>query len=225
MYIIILGGNMNTTGDRIKVLRESKGLTQEELGKLVGTTKQTIFKYETGKIENIPYSRIEDIAKVFDCAPGDILGWSKENNAEDEAEKSISIPFISQKISAGYGEDYLSDDSIMLKRIQIPESMARSVSDKATLVSAEVKGDSMIDANIYPGDYVIFSKGMIKGEGIYVIALAGDIMVKRLSFDGPHNKLTIISENRNYPTRIVDADIDGVRILGKVVGWIHNELY
>ena len=53
MYIIILGGNMNTTGDRIKVLRESKGLTQEELGKLVGTTKQTIFKYETGKIENI----------------------------------------------------------------------------------------------------------------------------------------------------------------------------
>ena len=187
---------MNTTGDRIKVLRESKGLTQEELGKLVGTTKQTIFKYETGKIENIPYSRIEDIAKVFDCAPGDILGWSRENNAEDDAEKSLSIPFISQKISAGYGEDYLSDDSIMLKRIQIPESMARSVSDKATLVSAEVKGDSMIDANIYPGDYVIF-----------------------------HNKLTIISENRNYPTRIVDADIDGVRILGKVVGWIHNELY
>ena len=66
---------------------------------------------------------------------------------------------------------------------------------------------------------------MIKGEGIYVIAFAGDIMVKRLSFDGPMNKLTIISENKNYPVRIVDADTDGVRILGKVIGWIHNELY
>ena len=135
------------------------------------------------------------------------------------------MPFISQKISAGYGEDYLADDSITLRRIQIPESMTKGVSDKSTLVSAEVKGDSMIDANIYPGDFVFFSKGMIKGEGIYVIAFAGDIMVKRLSFDGPRNKLTIISENKNYPVRTVDADTDGVRILGKVIGWIHNEMF
>ena len=91
-------------------------------------------------------------------------------------------------------------------------------------VVTEVKGDSMIDANIYPGDYVFFSKGLIKGEGIYVIAFAGDIMVKRLSFDAPRNKLSIISENKNYPVRIIDAESDGVRILGKVIGWIHNEM-
>ena len=61
--------------------------------------------------------------------------------------------------------------------------MTKGVSDKSTLVSAEVKGDSMIDANIYPGDFVFFSKVMIKVEGIYVIAFAGDIMVKRIYFD------------------------------------------
>ena len=139
-------------------------------------------------------------------------------------DKYISVPLISQKISAGYGEDYLDDDSITMKRIQIPESLTKGVADKSTLVSAEVKGDSMIDANIYPGDYVFFSKGLIKGEGIYVIAFAGDIMVKRLSFDAPRNKLSIISENKNYPVRIIDAESDGVRILGKVIGWIHNEM-
>ena len=215
---------MKSTGSKIKELREKKGLTQAELGKLDGTTKQTIFKYETGKIENIPYSRIKEIADIFEVDPNDILGW---NDYEDNSytEKFISVPFISQKISAGYGEDYLADDSITLRRIQIPESMTKGVSDKSTLVSAEVKGDSMIDANIYPGDFVFFSKGMIKGEGIYVIAFAGDIMVKRLSFDGPRNKLTIISENKNYPVRTVDADTDGVRILGKVIGWIHNEMF
>ncbi len=216
---------MNTLGDRIRELREQKKMTQEELGKAIGTTKQTIFKYETGKIENIPYSRMADLARVLDTEPSEILGWKSALGTTAETEGVISIPFISQKISAGYGEDFLSDDSITLKRIQIPESMARSVLDKSTLVSAEVKGDSMVDANIYPGDFVIFAKGMIKGEGIYVIAFAGDIMVKRLSFDGPMNKLTIISENKNYPVRIVDADTDGVRILGKVIGWIHNELY
>lgn len=217
---------MNTQGDRIRELRERKGLTQEELGNAIGTTKQTIFKYETGKIGNIPYNRLLEIAKALDAEPWDILGWKQPLHDEDEEIPGfISVPFISQKISAGYGEDFLSDDSITLKRIQIPESMARGVSDKSTLVSAEVKGDSMIDANIYPGDYVFFAKGMIKGEGIYVIAFAGDIMVKRLSFDAPANRLTIISENRNYPVRTVDADTDGVRILGKVIGWIHNEMF
>ncbi len=217
---------MGSQGDRIRELRERKGLTQEELGKTIGTTKQTIFKYESGKVTNIPYSRLSDIAEALGAEPWDILGWKHPiSNSEEECSGFISVPFISQKISAGYGEDFLSDDSITLKRIQIPESMARGVSDKSTLVSAEVKGDSMIDANIYPGDYVFFSKGMIKGEGIYVIAYAGDIMVKRLSFDAPSHRLTIISENRNYPTRTVDTELDGVRILGKVIGWIHNEMF
>lgn len=217
---------MSTQGDRIRELRERRKMTQEELGNAIGTTKQTIFKYENGKIENIPYNKILEIAKVLNAEPWEILGWNQPlQNADEDVPGFISVPFISQKISAGYGEDFLSDDNITLKRIQIPESMARGVSDKSTLVSAEVKGDSMIDANIYPGDYVFFSKGMIKGEGIYVIAFAGDIMVKRLSFDGGQNKLTIISENRNYPVRTVDADTDGVRILGKVIGWIHNEMF
>lgn len=217
--------DMDTQGDRIRELRERAGLTQEELGRRVGTTKQTIFKYETGKIGNIPYSRLLDIATALGAEPWDILGWKQPLQEEEDVPGFISVPFISQKISAGYGEDFLSDDSITLKRIQIPESMARGVSDKSMLVSAEVKGDSMIDANIYPGDYVFFAKGMIKGEGIYVIAFAGDIMVKRLSFDAGANRLTIISENHNYPTRTVDADSDGVRILGKVIGWIHNEMF
>ena len=216
---------MNSQGDRIKALRKQRGMTQYDLADKLGIAKQTIFKYETGIITNIPYSRIVDIAAALDVEPGEILGLQEPSAGPSSPEGFISIPFISQKISAGYGEDYLSDDSITLRRIQIPESMARGVSDKSTLVSAEVKGDSMIDANIYPGDYVFFSKGMIKGEGIYVIAFAGDIMVKRLSFDTGGNKLTIISENHNYPTRVVDADTDGVRILGKVIGWIHNEMF
>ena len=216
---------MNSQGDRIKALRKQRGMTQYDLADKLGIAKQTIFKYETGIITNIPYSRIVDIAAALDVEPGEILGLQEPSAEPSSPEGFISIPFISQKISAGYGEDYLSDDSITLRRIQIPESMARGVSDKSTLVSAEVKGDSMIDANIYPGDYVFFSKGMIKGEGIYVIAFAGDIMVKRLSFDTGGNKLTIISENHNYPTRVVEADTDGVRILGKVIGWIHNEMF
>ena len=214
---------MSIQGMRIKELREKKGMTQSELGKAIGTTKQNIFKYESGAVDTIPNKKLQGLAKALDVEPWEILGWDGPWNSQKD-EKYISIPLISQKISAGYGEDFLDDDSITMKRIQIPESLTKGVADKSTLVSAEVKGDSMIDANIFPGDYVFFSKGLIKGEGIYVIAFAGDIMVKRLAFDAPKNKLSIISENKNDPVRIIDAESDGVRILGKVIGWIHNEM-
>lgn len=212
-------------GRRIRQLREKKGMSLEDLGHAIGTTRQNIFKYEAGDITNIPYDKLRKIAEALDTDPWYILGWEPPKKKDHrEAKDMISVPLISQKISAGYGETFLSDENITMKKISIPTSILHGVTDASTLVSAEVKGDSMIDANIYPGDYVFFAKGMIKGEGIYVIALAGDIMVKRLAFDALSRRLTIISENKNYPPKTVDADESGVRILGKVVGWIHNEM-
>ena len=217
---------MSTTqGRRIRQLREKLGMSLEDLGKAIGTTRQNIFKYESGDITNIPYDKLKKIAETLDTDPWYILGWDAPKKKESAKSKEvISVPLISQKISAGYGETFLSDENITMKKITVPASILHGVTDASTLVSAEVKGDSMIDANIYPGDYVFFAKGLIKGEGIYVIALAGDIMVKRLAFDALSRRLTIISENKNYPAKTVDADESGVRILGKVVGWIHNEM-
>ena len=217
---------MSTTqGRRIRQLREKQGLSLEDLGKAIGTTRQNIFKYESGDITNIPYDKLKKIADTLGTDPWYILGWEAPRKKDTgKGNDIISVPLISQKISAGYGETFLSDENITMKKISIPSSILHGVSDASTLVSAEVKGDSMIDANIFPGDYVFFAKGLIKGEGIYVIALAGDIMVKRLAFDALSRRLTIISENKNYPAKTVDADESGVRILGKVVGWIHNEM-
>ena len=222
--ISINGGNMGTTqGQRIRHLREKLGYSLEDIGNAIGTTRQNIFKYESGDITNIPYDKLKKLSEILKTDPWYILGWEPPKAATRTADM-VSVPFISQKISAGYGETFLSDENITMKRISIPRSILHGVSDASTLVSAEVKGDSMIEANIFPGDYVFFAKGMIKGEGIYVIALAGDIMVKRLSFDALNRRLSIISENKNYPVLTVDADESGVRILGKVVGWIHNEV-
>ena len=209
-------------GKRIRKLREKLGMSLEDLGQAIGTTRQNIFKYESGDIANIPYDKLRKIAETLGTDPWYILGW--EAPRDKMPKEIITVPLISQKLSAGYGETFLSDENITMKKISIPASILHGVTDTSTLVSAEVKGDSMIDANIFPGDYVFFSKGMIKGEGIYVIALAGDIMVKRLAFDALSRRLTIISENKNYPAKTVDADESGVRILGKVVGWIHNEM-
>lgn len=54
-------------------------MTQGELGKLCGTTKQTIFKYESGIITNIPMDKIEMIAAALGIAPIDLLGWADKS--------------------------------------------------------------------------------------------------------------------------------------------------
>lgn len=64
-------------GQTIKALRESIGLTQEELGKACGTTKQTIFKYEMGIITNIPMDRLCAIAKALKVTPAHLMGWEE----------------------------------------------------------------------------------------------------------------------------------------------------
>ena len=71
-------------GDKIKAARESAGLTQEELGKRCGTTKQTIYKYETGIVTNIPIDRLETIASVVGVPTASLLGWEKSENKQHQ---------------------------------------------------------------------------------------------------------------------------------------------
>ncbi len=82
-----------TLGDRIRITREARKLTQEELGALCGTTKQTIFKYETGIVTNVPLDRLERLAEQLDVAPAYLLGWEEEAPALPEKLSRLAEPF------------------------------------------------------------------------------------------------------------------------------------
>lgn len=75
-----------TIGQRIKAQRELLGLTQEELGAACGTTKQTIFKYETGVITNIPMDRLCTIADKLKVSPAVLMGWEEDSAPADPSE-------------------------------------------------------------------------------------------------------------------------------------------
>lgn len=44
---------METMGDRIRMTRQSRGLTQEEMGKIVGVSGATISQWESGSVTGI----------------------------------------------------------------------------------------------------------------------------------------------------------------------------
>lgn len=58
---------MNNMGAIIKQLRLQKGLTQEELEKVIGVQKSAIRKYESGMVQNIKRSSIKKLADFFGC--------------------------------------------------------------------------------------------------------------------------------------------------------------
>lgn len=72
-----------TLGKKIKTLRLRKSLTQEDLAKALDTTKQTIYKYETAKVTNLPIDRIEQLAHALDTTPAYLMGWEDEKGVTD----------------------------------------------------------------------------------------------------------------------------------------------
>ena len=66
---------MMSIGQRIKECRELLKMTQESLANKIGTTKQTIYKYENDIITNIPSDKIELIAKALAISPAYLMGW------------------------------------------------------------------------------------------------------------------------------------------------------
>ena len=51
-YAVYMPTN-ETMGDRIKTLRQARGLTQEQLGELVGVSKSAVSQWEGGGVANI----------------------------------------------------------------------------------------------------------------------------------------------------------------------------
>lgn len=79
---------MNIIGERIFELRKEKKLVQEELGKHIGVSKQTISKYEKGT--KIPSrENIEKLADFFGVPVDYLLGKSDSTNKSSNNIKEI----------------------------------------------------------------------------------------------------------------------------------------
>lgn len=136
----------------------------------------------------------------------------------------VMLPVLEQKVSAGYGA-VMIDSQETGDRVPVLRRLVARY-DLSTLKAVEVRGDSMTGVNIFDGDIVVFAAGYISGEGIYVLSVHGDVLVKRIQFDSFEQTVRISSENPRYPdVKIVSEDSDNMKIHGKVVAWFHCHPY
>lgn len=67
-----------TVGQRIKLKREEKGLSQKELANLIGYESKSAISYVESDKRELPFDKLSEVAKVLDVSPNWLLGWTDE---------------------------------------------------------------------------------------------------------------------------------------------------
>jgi len=148
--------------------------------------------------------------------------------AGPDPEGVVFIPVYSQTVDAGPGQE--------ATQLVETEEMAPVLyalcqgHDPGRCGICRVVGDSMTDVTLFNGDYVVFDKLDIRGDGIFVIGMYGEMRVKRLQYRLADRKIVIASENaKRYPEpEIVSAEVaerGELKIYGRVLGWLHRHPY
>lgn len=204
-----------TIGERIKELRRKYGMTQEDLAYKIGTTKQTIFKYENNVITNIPAKKVDAIAAIFNVSPAYIMGW----NADDRPLPSNIMPMPKMKKVPLLGTIACGEPILAAENIDSYAEVPEEIDCDFTL---RCKGDSMIGARIMNGDivYVREQPEVENGEiaAVLIDNMETEATLKRVYISD--NQIMLVPENRDYqPLTFTGEDMNRVRILGKVVAF------
>lgn len=130
-------------GDIIRRERIRCGLSQEELAKAIGSTKQAIYKYESGIVSNIPMNKLETIANRLGVTPTYLTGWQDDESENPHELRLLSafekLDMDNQMIVSDWVENYqkkptppvtqLTEGEEMLLRLfrQVPEDSQQLV--------------------------------------------------------------------------------------------------
>lgn len=72
------------TGEKIRELRRRKDLSAEQLAEILGVAPSTIYRYENGDIEKMPYKVLIRIAKALGTDPLYLLGIEEEKVTKED---------------------------------------------------------------------------------------------------------------------------------------------
>ena len=126
----------------------------------------------------------------------------------------VSMPVLGY-VRCGPGEE---EEEAIVEYIRLPESMI----GRGEFFALIAKGESMIDAGIHPGDYVIVRKQNDAKPGELIVALYDGLNnLKQLAYDDDERRYVLRSCNEDkesYP----DIPFEELTIQGVVVGIYHG---
>lgn len=202
--------------NNIRFLRKQRNLTQEELAEMVGYKSfTTIQKWETGDSEpNMGVLR--QLADIFHLSISELVETDLESKATSRPLPSniitpaaYAVPILGT-ICAGSG-------------IHCEENFQGHFYVDHTIKAdycLKVKGDSMIDAGIYDGDFAFIRKSFDYSDGdIYAVCWGAEESASLKKIYKMDDKVMLQPCNSDYAPTLVDAD--DIYIVGECIGTYH----
>lgn len=197
----------------LKRMRKEKGITLEALASAIGTSRQTVHRYENGIITNVPPEKVEAIARVLETSPTELMGWG---GSEYFNFKNISpirqkrLPLIGE---IACGEPIYAEEE--------HESFVSAESELDADFCLRAVGDSMLGARIFDGDIVfIRAQNSVDNGEIAAVIINDEATLKRVYFYPEEQKLILSPENPRYaPLVFVGRELENIKIIGKAVAF------
>ena len=198
-------------GENIKLLREKYGLYQKELGLIAGVSDKAVSTWEQGLKE----PRMGAIQKIADH-----FGLQKSNIIEENGLtlKMLSIHTALQP--AKYRKFKVLGNIACGQPIEAVQEQEEYIETELNVHADYVlhcKGDSMINARIFDGDYVFIKEQPVVENGeIAAVCMDGTVTLKR--FFKYDTYIELRAENPMYPPIIIHPnDFNSIQIIGKAV--------
>ena len=198
---------------KLKELRKSRGMTLDELAELIGTSKQTIHRYENGVITNVPPEKVESLAVALGTTPQELMGWEEETSPAIQNLMPMAVKQLPVLGDIACGMPIYAE--------QKHECFVTVADQLDADFCLKAHGDSMTGARIFDGDVVfIRSQSAVDNGEIAAVIINDEATLKRVYYYPNEAKLVLSPENPRYaPLVYVGSELEAVKIIGKAVAF------
>ncbi|MBA4320205.1 MAG: repressor LexA [Flavobacterium sp.] len=178
-------------------------LTLQEVAEYLKVNEKTVYRMVQSK--KLPAFKVGNQWRFLKM---DIIKWIESRNIV------VEIPIVG-KVAAG--TPILAQENIE-GTLTVDKTL---VGQRNNVFALRVKGNSMIDADIKDGDFVVIQQQPQVNQGeIAVVLIDNEATVKKFYQEG--DKIKLQPENESMPPIIIDPKEKEVSIIGKVKGVIRK---
>lgn len=213
-------------GNKIKNLRESKDMTQDQLAEMLDTTRQSISRYEIGE-RKVNQDILFELAEIFKVSINEFFPPIKNESIEsiynqlDQPRKAKVYNFAEYQLEEQkaqsvnvYGQT-AAGEALEYDQSAIEEEIVSYV-PKGTDGALIVRGDSM-EPVLKNNELLFFRKTpQVENGDIAVVEIEGSaVTTKKVKYDFENEKIILQSINKKYDDMVFDNE--DIRIIGKVL--------
>lgn len=198
-------------GEIIKLLRQERGLSLQEVADRIGKNRSTVSRWENGHTEKIKREQIKALAMLFGV--DEAVFFESERDVIDL--KNDTFPyeeFLYETYGPPRGE-------VSAGLPVLAEETPWCYDEKSEYFCLKIKGDSMNKLRLCEGDTVLIKKQSYAENNDIAVVVVGDdeATIKKFFKNGNTVMLVPDSTNPKHQVQIYDVAKTNIRILGIAV--------